>query len=536
MSEPGSAAVTWMRADAPGPARERLRTAVRALTRARRLQCLVDHAFAGLTCGLAIAAVAVAVARQAGASALAWQLAGALVVSALAVALALGWWRRPDALTVAIDADLQLRLKQRLSTAWEIMSTQGSGELTDRLARQALRAGLPARPNAVFPLRINRWGWVAPLAATALLLAVVVDLDVRRAAAPAKVDEHVVRAGERLGSFGREMQARAERDRLPHSGREGAQLERLGAHMQSGDLDREQALGQLGRMAEAIERSRAQALADAKRPDLAARRGRRPEAAAAVPDLDPGAMLERVQRGAFDAADARALSRRLDDIARAGVPRQRMEKALAEQRAGADEALRDILEKLAQMDRALKEDKELSNALEQLRRARDNLGGKPAAAQDRRGATAAMDWDDDERADRDNTSSAEARTDVLLESPGSGRAARAADEGDTSPATERVDAPVAPEPGPAGRVLRPEGQVRAGEDFSSEGRMLPRTNRPNARRIDLPQDYAAQVEAVLAREQYPEHRKALVRRYFLNLSQGARTAAEPPATPGNERE
>jgi hypothetical protein len=415
------------------------------------------------------------------------------------------------------------------------MSAQGTSELTDRLARQALRAGLPARPNAVFPLRINRWGWIAPLAGGALLLAAAVDLDALRTAAPAPVDEHVVREGERLGSFGREMQARAERDRLPYSSREGAQLERLGAHMQSGEVNREQALGQLGRMAEAIQRSRAQALADAKRPDLATRRGQRPDTAGVAPDLDPGALLERMQRGAFDAADARALSRRLDDIARAGVPRQRMEKALADQRAGADEALREILEKLAQLDRALKEDKELSNALEQLRRARDNLGGKPATAQER-GSTAGIDWDEDDRADRDSANAPDARTDLLLESPGAGRAARAADEGDMSPATERVDAPVAPESGPSGRVLRPEGQMRAGEDFSSEGRMLPRTNRAAARRIDLPQDYTAQVEAVLAREQYPEHRKELIRRYFLNLSQGARAAAEPPATRGDKRE
>jgi hypothetical protein len=43
---------------------------------------------------------------------------------------------------------------------------------------------------------------------------------------------------------------------------------------------------------------------------------------------------------------------------------------------------------------------------------------------------------------------------------------------------------------------------------------------------------APQREAVLAREHYPEHYKEFVRRYFLTLSQGARTAAQAPASSG----
>ena len=98
------------------------------------------------------------------------------VIIALGVALLVGWRRRPDALEVAIRADVTLKLKQRLSTAWEFVALHGDNELADRLAVQAVKAGVPADPWLVFPLRVNRWGWLAPLAATALLLVSVIDL------------------------------------------------------------------------------------------------------------------------------------------------------------------------------------------------------------------------------------------------------------------------------------------------------------------------------------------------------------------------
>ena len=69
------------------------------------------------------------------------------MIVAVAVALVVGWLRRPAALEVAIRADLALRLKQRLSTAWEFMTVRGEDALAERLAAQAVKAGLPAIPG-----------------------------------------------------------------------------------------------------------------------------------------------------------------------------------------------------------------------------------------------------------------------------------------------------------------------------------------------------------------------------------------------------
>ncbi len=535
MSQAADAPSLWIGLDSPGAARERLRRAVAALTRARRLQVLVDHVFGGLLVGLCLATLIVLAARQLQTPYPAWQLAGIAVIVALAAALLLGWWRRPDPLDVAIRADLTLRLKQRLSTAWEFMSLHGDDELADRLAVQAVRAGIPARPGTVFPLRVNRWGWLAPLAATALLLVSVVDLSGVQPPTPHQVDEQVVGEGQRLSAFGREMQARAQREKLPRSTRQAARLEKLGAHMESGALSRDQALGQLGRMGEALDQERTQTLAEANRDERGGQREHNAQRSSIAAELNPGAMLERMQRGALGRADTRALAQRLDDIARAGIPRKELQTALERHEAGADEALKELLEKLAHLERALKEDKELQNALEQVRRAQDNLGNPNASAEGRSSSVVPLDWDDDERGQRDAQAAADARAESRQDSLSMGRPSRAASQADSSPATERAEAPLRPQTDSAGRVLRPEGQLGAGKDFTSEGRMLPRSNRPSVGHVEMASQFAAQAEEVLSSEHYPEHYKAFVRRYFLNLTQGARGSPGEPAAPGAQR-
>ena len=522
----------WMRHDEPRPARERLHKVVAALTRARRLQLLVDYGCGGLLVGLVLATVAVLMARLMPSPYPPWQQAGTAVIIALVVALLMGWRRRPDALEVAIRADVMLKLKQRLSTAWEFVTLHGDTELADRLAVQAVRAGVPADPWRVFPLRVNRWGWLAPLAATALLLAGVVDLNRMQAQVRQAVDERVVGEGRRLGEFGRAMQARAERDKLPRSARQAEQLERLGARMQGGALSRSQALGQLRRMDESLDEERIRALAEANLTGGGAQqRAARAEGSNIAPGVNPGAMLERMQRGALGSDDVRALAQRRDDLERLGIPRRELENALERHRSGDDEALREMLETLAQLDRALKEDKELSNAREQVRRAQDSLDDARARSSAERAQMPDVDWDDDE--ERGAKGAAQAGTDGRPGGATVGKASRGGSQGDNSVATDRAHSPLSPDPGPAGRVLAPQGQVHEGESFTSHGQILPRTGRPNVESMEMKTEFATQVEEVLAKDQYPAHYKEFVRRYFLNLSQGMQAPqAQPPGTRG----
>lgn len=501
------------------PAQDRLRKVVTALTRARRMQLLVDHGFGGLLVGLGLATIAVLVARLIPSPHSPWQLAGAALIVALVIALLLGWHRRPDALDVAIRADLALRLKQRLSTAWEFMTVHGDAELAERLAAQAVRARLPVRPGLVFPLRVNRWGRLAPLAATALLLAGVLDLNRMQAPAPRKVDERVADEGQRLSAFGREMQARATRENLPRSAKQAEQLERLGARMEGGGLTRSESLGLLRQLGKSLEEDGRQALVRTDRKPIA------PlppdgEASPLAPGQNPGEILERMPRGDLNRDDSRALTQYLNDLARSGIPRRQAEEALRRHQDGDIEGLRDILEKLAQIERARKEQELLQSAREQVRLAQENLGESLARALG--GSGLAADTNEGEGGDREGDRTAIAGDNRRLMGEMSRGASRYGAQSDSSTAAERQPAPIPNDPGKSGPIVKPQGQVREGEELVTHGQVLPRPGRPSVENMPMRAEFASQVEEVLSREQYPAHSREFIRRYFLNLSQGAR--------------
>jgi hypothetical protein len=478
-----------------------------ALTHARRLQLLVDHGFGGLLVGLCLATVAVLAARLVPLPYAPWQLSGAAVIIAVALALLVGWRGRPDALDTAIRADLALNLKQRLSTAWEVVTVHGDSELAERLSVQAVRAGLPIHPGRLYPLRVNRWGRLSPLAAIALLLVSTIDLNWTQAPAPREVDEQVVREGQRLGSFGRAMQERAKRDRLPRSATQAAQLERLGARMESGALNRGEALGQLRGMSESLDKERMQALADANQTDIGPLRPQSGE------------------RGTLDSADRRAPAEPLADLDRSGIPRGDVEDRLRRPLPGDNERLRETLEKLAQIERAPREERELQSAREQVRLALENLGESAPGTDGRRDPGINLDFDEEE--DRGARSAESADADGRQQSETSRGAARSGSLGDSSVAPERQQAPVGPDSRATGPILKPESQAREGEVFVTEARTRPKPGRPSVENVAMSSEFASQVEEVLAKEQYPAHYKEFVRRYFLKLSQGRIPQQQP---------
>jgi hypothetical protein len=354
-------------------------------------------------------------------------------------------------------------------------------------------------------LQVNRWGWLSPLAAAALMLVSVIDLNRMQAPAPADVDEQVVREGQRLSAFGRAMQERARRDKLPRSDTQAAQLEHLGARMESGALNRGEALGQLHGMSESLDKERMQALADVNQIDIGPLRPQSGE------------------RGTLDSADRRALAEQLAELERSGIPRGEMEESLRRQLPGDNEELRRMLEKLAQIDRARKEDRELHGAREQVRLVRENLGESLGATDAKRDLALNLDWGEDEG--RDDKSAASAETDGRQQS----EIARgsAGSRGERSVAHDRQRDSVRPDAGQSGLVLKPESQARKGEVFVTEARVLPKPGRPSVENVAMSSDFAPQVEEVLSKEQYPAHYKEFVRRYFLKLSQGRVPQQQP---------
>lgn len=497
----------WLGRDDRISAEDRLRSVVASLMRARRVQQMVDYACMGLLAGLVLATLAILAARLVPLPISLWQAAAVPVIAALAVALWAAWQRHPDPLEVAIRVDLRLGLRQRLSTAWEFMTAHRDDERVGRLAVQAVKANLPRSPRRVFPLRINRWGQLAPLAAAALLLASVLDLEWTPAVAPS-FDERVASEGQRLSVYARAMHERARRDALPRSAKEAERLERLGRRMQGGAYSRAESLDHLRDMARSLDNESRRALAEGNN----ARAG-----APETPSAKPGAVGQPGSVGALPRAGS-AL-REMDDDTRTAITRAAGE-ANGDRSEADDEVSRQMLENGSAADRAKTEYAELRRAGDQVRQAQENLG-ESLARRDDAGRLPSNTPGVDEGEDEDGWNASRHRG-------AAGTASRSAGRSDVPAPAEPDPTPLRSQSAQNGPLLKPQGQMREGESFVSQAQIAPRSARPSAEEVPLSREFASQVEEVMSRDDYPVHYKRFIRQYFLTLSQGE-PKAEPPA-------
>jgi hypothetical protein len=519
MSTPPRARGDWIGRGSARPARDQIADVVADLSRAKWRQHCADCMCTALFVWLVAASVAVLAIRLAILDApLALVLPG-LLAACLAAGAAAALSRRPDALQVAIAADLELNLKQRLSTAWEFAQRGADAALSERLAAQAVRARLPARARSmlVFPLRLNAYGMLVPVAAIALLLVSALDLQRFHAPAAAAVDESVLSEGVRLREYGQRMEGRARREALPRSTAASQQLQQLGSRMESAALSRGEALSRLRDLDQGLDAARRAALGEGEQTPIGPLQ---------IDELDgargPGgapdarAMLQRLLDGQLDGGEARALGSDPDTLARAGVSREALEQALGSFSQGEQEDLRDILERLSRAEQAREDARTLGDAREQVARARQSLGD-PSGAEERAGGPPQAGAEGDGGAAREGSDLADADIDGIADAAGGSRGSA----GGSRPAQQAVRR--APRELDTGPVLQARGRPGEGGVLVSQARVLPRAGQAGIDNVELDARFATQVEAVLSKEHYPAHHKEFIRRYFLSLSEGQRS-------------
>ncbi len=507
----------WDRTEEPGDAGVRLDGFVRDLTRARRLQIFVELAWGGLFFGLLAACVPL-LAIELGASTLPpWPSAATVLALFLVVAGLLAWHRRPDTLEVSIRADLELGLDQRLSTAWEFAQRVPDTPIALRLARAALARKVPMT-HLVFPLRINVWGRLAPLALLLLGLIGLMDFGLRAGAPAPSVDPVVAEEGTRIREHGRRMEARAERESLPRSGKRAGEMQRLGAGMESGSTSRKQALTQLRDLDDALEQERRAMLLEDLPPGASELP---PERLAGAPIFSDGrldALLQGLRQGALTLEDLDVLGTESAALSVLGISPAEIEEALARFESGEYGVLRDLLERLSDIDGSLREATLLRDAERAVELARENLGD-PGVLLGYRGEGESSPLEGDgplallnARPPVHMDMEEEFGSFVALRGPGRGEGPQSETPPSISPRLSRE---------PEGAVLEVKGRLGEGEVYRSEARVLPRAGKASAPVAELSPQFRHEVEAVLARQSYPLQHKELVRRYFLALSAGS---------------
>jgi hypothetical protein len=486
------------------------------LVRARWRQILVDYICAAAFWGLTISCATVLVIRLGRLTSSTWAATALVVGVALAAAVITAWRRRPDTLQVAILADLRLNLKEKVSTAWEFSLGDHNEELAERLATQAVKARHFLSHKRLFPVRLSQWGKLAPIAGALLLFVHVIDL--HRFAEPAApvVDTTLVREGARLREYGLQMEHRAKRETWQRSLDSSQRMQRLGDRMKSARLSRREALSHLGAMGATLNEARRAALQEGVQKQIGPLELEARSAASSLRGLDLRGMLQKLLQGQLEARDLAALSDAPATLSMLGITPQELEQAMAGFAAGDAQKLREILEDLAERSQSIQEAEELQQAREAVDRARENLGERDAAERWAGESERPPPW-----AGGEGAGAPPGGPFMDGPAPQEGQPATAKGSGQSPTGTDREGLP---SPSPAteagDQVLKPEAQMREGPVFSSVARALPRAARPGLEKVELDPSFAAQLEEVLAKEEYPLHFKEYMRRYFLAISEG----------------
>ena len=516
---------------------DKLRHTVRSLTHARHRQLLVDYLYKGLFAGLLLACVAILLLRL---NLIKFIYPTSLIIVAIIglaiiIALLTAWRQRPDELQVAIVADVKLKLKQQLSTAWEFAANKTTAEsptnpvVVEQLALQAIKSRLPARADRIFPISLNAWAKLTPIAAGLLLLLLVFDVSQFSKSLTTDVDALVVSQGVQLRDYGRQMQSQARRENLLRSQQQAQQMQQLGRTMERGALSRQQALQQLQKLATTLEQQRQAALTASTHQTIATSLNADQLQTVAV---QAGANQSNLQvtlnnlingdmqatQLQFSASDEAALSRY-------GISLQDVQDAIDNLAAGDDENLRKILQTLSQNQQPTdqRDAQVLEQAQRKLDQVRENLGDTSThiAAQ----SESPADSDASNSADEFGGQFGGAPMDVFPNS--NDRSAAGLGSGYGPYGNQQNPATLATGSHNSGVVLKPESQIGDGKIFTSPVQVLPRNNQPQLDTAELAPEYAQQLETVLAKEHYPLHQKELIRRYFLTLSTGTDNVNPP---------
>lgn len=498
----------------PRLAEERLAHFMRETCRQKHHEILFDSICTGIFAALMLCVVLVLFSRL-GESEIPANIPVAVVLSlALLGSTFMARRRRPDDLRVAVLADIRLKLKQRLSTAWEFARTQPGSEIAILLAVQALKQRLPLPSEPVFPLRINSWGKLIPIAVALLVLASVIDLDRITERSVVELDDTVVDEGKRLREFAEQLGGLAEREGYSRSAAAAERAQRLGARMESGALSRREALSRLRQLGAHVSDQREAALYDGAKLSFDVSQTQTSVLTRDLESLGVRSMLQNLLDGRLAASDARTLSLETSTLAQLGIDAAALERALERFDAGSEEELLEILEKLAGVDLNLQDAEALSEAEAAVIQARENLGDM--SAESGRGSPGTNGRRlPGEQSDTGTGFRAESNrmgNDPSGRGPGTGYGPESSKRPGGTPEDASQDISEA--------ILRPKSQVGAGDVFSAEAGVLPRLAQPAVARLELDARYAAQLEEVLSKETYPLHHKEFIRRYFLGLSQG----------------
>jgi hypothetical protein len=173
-----------------------------------------------------------------------------LILAVILICSLPGLIRKKDYAASFLAADRRLGLKERLSTAYELLETREDSPFSGLLVSDAVHHIEKVKPGDVYPAAAPKKLKYLPI--FGIILAVLLLVDFGLTPSPtgsAGGDQDLEIQGRKLEELGKRLAARARRDFLPETLNLAQEMERLGNDLQRGKLDRDEAIDRLSDLA-----------------------------------------------------------------------------------------------------------------------------------------------------------------------------------------------------------------------------------------------------------------------------------------------
>jgi hypothetical protein len=296
---------------------------------------------------------------------------GMMVLSAV-VAVMLGLRSRADPLRLLIRADRTLRLKERLSTAYELASQSPPHPFRTLALQEAARVARSVNPFRVIPTitpRTLRW---TPFLLLAIILVLVVDFGMLLPPSLSGGDERSNPAlqaqGQKLERLGKRLEAEARRRGLERSLDAARRMQTVGQRLQHEKLNEREALARVNSLSEYMRNLEEELKKMAVLEDISAAKVREIMINQANVNSEVQRLLGMLSRGKLSAGDMRTLQERLQNLGQQGVLDDRLGEALSQLREGDLEGARELLENFLTQEQLAQDFEHLKRAERALER------------------------------------------------------------------------------------------------------------------------------------------------------------------------
>jgi hypothetical protein len=272
---------------------------------------------------------------------------GIMALSAV-VAVLLSLRSRPDPLGLLIRADRALRLKERLSTAYELAASSPPHPFRALALQEAARVARSVNPFRVIPTttpRSLRW---TPFVLLAIVLVVVVDFGMILPSSLIGGDERLNPAlqaqGQQMERLGKRLETEARRRGLERSLDAARRMQTLGQRLQNEKINEREALARVNSLSEYVRNLEDELKKMAVLEDISGSKVREVMINQANVSSEVQRLLGMLGRGKLSPGEMRNLQERLQSLGQQGMLDDRLGEALSQLREGDLEGARELLE------------------------------------------------------------------------------------------------------------------------------------------------------------------------------------------------